>query len=80
MIPEYTVNPRFKPRGLIDFVVHNHPVSNRERIEIDTSKDLNFLIWMGELTRVQFDTRFDLRPRLYSRKYIPWVQIERGLK
>ena len=21
----YTVNPRFKPRGLIDFMVHNHP-------------------------------------------------------
>ena len=32
----HTKNPRFKPRGLIDFMVHNHVGSNRERVEIET--------------------------------------------
>ena len=32
----YTVNPSFKPQGLIDFMVHNYLGSNRERVEIKT--------------------------------------------
>ena len=36
-----TVNPRFKPWGLINFIVHNHPGSNRERVEIETVDLLN---------------------------------------
>ena len=31
-----TVNPRFKPWRLIDFMVHNHPGSNQERAEFKT--------------------------------------------
>ena len=26
----YTINPRYKPQGLISFMVHNHPGSNRD--------------------------------------------------
>ena len=33
-----TVNPRFKPQGLINLKVNNHPGSNRERAEIETLK------------------------------------------
>ena len=40
------------------FMVHNHLGSNRERGEIKTLKDLNFSIWMGKLTWVQFKTGF----------------------
>ena len=32
----YIVNPQFKPWGLINFMVHNHPGSNREEVEIET--------------------------------------------
>ena len=46
------VNARFKPWGLINFMVHNHPSSNRERGEIKTINLLNILIWMGKLIRV----------------------------
>ena len=53
---------RFKPLGLINFMVHNHPGRNRERVAIETYKDLNFLIWMGKLTRVEFETGFNSRP------------------
>ena len=48
---------------------HNHQGSNRERVEIETLKDLNFTIWLGKLTQVQFETEFNSRPRLYLRKY-----------
>ena len=48
----YTVNPRFKPRGLINFMVHNHPGSNRERGQIETINLSNLLTWMGKLTWV----------------------------
>ena len=51
------VNRRFKLRGLINFMVHKHPGSNRERVEVETLKDLNFSIWMGKLTWVQFETQ-----------------------
>ena len=47
-----TVNPRFKPRGLNNFVVHNHLGSNRERGQIETINLLNLVIWMGKLTQV----------------------------
>ena len=32
----YSVNPQFKPRGTINVMVHNHPGSNQERVEIET--------------------------------------------
>ena len=44
-----SINPRFMPWGLINFLVHNRPGSNRERGEIET---INLLIWMGKLTQV----------------------------
>ena len=47
-----TVNPQFKSWALINFMVHNHPSSNRERGEIETITLLNLLIWMGKLTPV----------------------------
>ena len=31
-----TVNPQFKPRGLIDSMVHNHPGSNRDYKSIES--------------------------------------------
>ena len=30
-----TVNPQFKPRALVNFMVHNHPGSNHKRVEIE---------------------------------------------
>ena len=33
----YTVNTQFEPWGLINFMALNHPGSNRERIEIETT-------------------------------------------
>ena len=36
----YTVNPRLKPWGLINFMVHNHPGSNRDRVEFETLKKI----------------------------------------
>ena len=47
-----TINPRSKPRGLINFMVHNHLGWNRERVEIETINLLNLLIWMGKLTQI----------------------------
>ena len=47
-----TVNARFKPWALINHMVHNHPGSNRERVEIKTINLLNLLTWMDKLTRV----------------------------
>ena len=32
----HTVNPGFKPHGLINFMAPNHPGSNREWVEIET--------------------------------------------
>ena len=32
----YTINPPFKPQGLINCMVHNHLGSNPERVEIET--------------------------------------------
>ena len=37
-----SVNPRFKPHGLINFMVHNHPGSNRERVEVRLKKTFQF--------------------------------------
>ena len=34
----YTVNARFKSWGLINFMFHNHPGSNQERVAIKTLK------------------------------------------
>ena len=31
-----SINPRFEPRGLINFMAQNHPGSNQERVEIET--------------------------------------------
>ena len=42
----------FSPLHLINFMVHNHPGSNRERVEIETINLLNLLLWMGKLTQV----------------------------
>ena len=56
-------------------MVHNHPGSNRERVEVETLKDLNFSIGIGELTLVQFETGFNLRSKLYSRKYRIYIYI-----
>ena len=39
----FTVNPLVKPQGLINFMVHNHPGSNRERVEIEIINPLNLL-------------------------------------
>ena len=50
----------FKPWGLINFMVHNHPGSNRERGQIETINLSSLFIWMGKLTR------FNSRPGLYS--------------
>ena len=47
----HTVNPRFKPWGLINFMVHNHPGSNQERGQIETT-NLSNRGWMDKLTRV----------------------------
>ena len=47
-----TINPRFKPRGLINFMVHNHSGSNRERGQIKPINLSNLLIWMSKLTQV----------------------------
>ena len=33
-----TINPHSKPQGLINFIVHNNPGSNRARVEIKTWK------------------------------------------
>ena len=46
------VNPRFKHRGLIIFMVHNHPGSNWERAEIETINLLKLWIWTGKLAWV----------------------------
>ena len=55
---EHAVNPHFKLHGWINFMVHNHPGSNPERVQMETYKDLNYSIGMGKLNRVQ------LRPGL----------------
>ena len=54
--------PQFKPWGLINFMVHNHPGSNQERGQIETINLSNISIWMGKLTGDYS------RPGLYSRK------------
>ena len=54
ILPHYfhiTVNPQLKYWGLIDFMVHDHQGSNRERAQIETINLSNLLIWMGKLTR-----------------------------
>ena len=65
----YTVTPGFKPQGVINFKIDYHPGSNQEWGEIETLKNLNFSIWTGKLTWVQFKTGFNSRPRLYLMKY-----------
>ena len=36
MFPRNNVDPRFKPQGLINFMVHNHLGSSQEMGEIET--------------------------------------------
>ena len=57
----YTISPQFESQGLINFTVQNHQASNRERVEIET-----LLIWIGKLTRVQFETRAVFEKRFVS--------------
>ena len=57
----YTINPRSKPRGLINFIIHNHPGSNRERNQIEIYQ----IYWFGWVSWPGFNSR----PGLYSRKY-----------
>ena len=40
----YTENPRLKPQVLINLMLHNHPVSNRERGQIKTINLSNLAI------------------------------------
>ena len=47
-----TINIRFKPQGLINFMVHNHLGLNQERGQIETINLWNLFIWMGKLTRI----------------------------
>ena len=48
----HTINPRFKPRSLINFMVRNYAGSNQERGQIETTNLSNLLIWMDKLNWV----------------------------
>ena len=57
-------------------MVHNHPGSNQERVE----NYLDFSIWMGKLTRVQFETWavFEEIPYVMYKLILPYLILFLG--